>query len=108
MNYFDACECDSYEDINNAIDTCVESHNTTNSNNCVDQEKYSCNSFFTLFSSNLYQKNTTSKTTLHKKEPDYSKLQPYFSWFSIEIIKNTFEHTTQYGRTAASVILNSD
>jgi hypothetical protein len=30
------------------------------------------------------------------KEPDYSKLHPFFGWFSPALIKKTFENTTQY------------
>jgi hypothetical protein len=33
---------------------------------------------------------------ISKHEPDYNKLRPFFGWISPEIIKKTFEHTTQY------------
>ena len=79
MHYFDAFGYDSYEDIYNVIDTYVEIHNTANSNKYVDKNVYSCNSFFTFFSYNLHQKESTSNnTTIHKKEPEYAKLKPHF------------------------------
>jgi hypothetical protein len=36
--------------------------------------------------------------TINKKLPDYNKLRPLFGWLDADIIKNTFEHTTQYAR----------
>ena len=41
MNYFDAFEYDSYECVNNVIDSCVEFHNTTDSNDYSDKNVYS-------------------------------------------------------------------
>ena len=32
------------------------------------------------------------------KEPDYSALRPFFGWASNEVIKRTFQATTQYAR----------
>ena len=54
--YFDAFENDSYEDINNVIDTCLEFHNTTDNDNHVDKNAHSCDLFFTFLSSNFHQK----------------------------------------------------
>jgi hypothetical protein len=39
------------------------------------------------------------------KEPDYSKLRPFFGWFSPTLIKKTFEHTTQYARIPMGTLL---
>ena len=47
---------------------------------------------------------TNSSTTV-KKHPDYSKLQPFFSWLPSKVIKKTFETTMQHSRTPASAIL---
>ena len=43
MSYLDAFEYYYYDVINNVIDTCVEFHNATNSNNYVDKNIYSYN-----------------------------------------------------------------
>ena len=36
--------------------------------------------------------------TIAYKPPDYNILRPLFGWLSTDIIKQTFEHTTQYAR----------
>jgi hypothetical protein len=33
-----------------------------------------------------------------KRNPDYNQLRPFFGWLSSDLIKKTFEHTTQYAR----------
>jgi hypothetical protein len=43
--------------------------------------------------------------TINKKLPDYSKLRPFFGWLNDDIIKNTFEHTTQYARLPTGTTL---
>ena len=40
-----------------------------------------------------------------KKLPDFQKLRPFFGWISPDIIKSTFEHTTQYARLPTGTIL---
>jgi hypothetical protein len=42
---------------------------------------------------------------ISKREPDYDQLHPLFGWISPEIIKKTFEHTTQYARLPAGTLL---
>lgn len=37
------------------------------------------------------------KTTT-KRESDYASIRPLFGWLSPDIIKKTFEHSTQYAR----------
>ena len=39
------------------------------------------------------------------KEPDHSFLQPLFNWLPINLIKNTFQLSTQHARTPASFLL---
>ena len=40
-----------------------------------------------------------------KKTPDYEKLRPLFGWLSTDIIKETFERTTQYARLPFGTLL---
>ena len=44
--------------------------------------------------------------TVTRAPPDYSSLRKFFGWLPTDIIKKTFEHTTQYARTPISTILN--
>jgi hypothetical protein len=39
------------------------------------------------------------------KEPPYETLRPQFGWLSTDVIKKTYEHTTQYARIPSSTIL---
>jgi hypothetical protein len=39
------------------------------------------------------------------RDPDYNPLHPFFGWLSTDIIKKTFEHTTQYARLPAGTLL---
>lgn len=38
--------------------------------------------------------------------PDYAALQWYFAYLPADLIKTTFQNTTQYGKTAISTILH--
>ena len=40
-----------------------------------------------------------------RRDPDYHKLRPYFGWLSTEVIKLTFQHTTQYARLPTGTML---
>ena len=40
----------------------------------------------------------TAPRITKKKEPDFNLLRPFFGWLSTDIIKRTFEKTTQYAR----------
>jgi hypothetical protein len=42
---------------------------------------------------------------INKKDPDYNQLRPLFGWLSPDIIKKTFEHTTQYARLPSGTLL---
>jgi hypothetical protein len=42
---------------------------------------------------------------ISKRDPDYNQLRPFFGWISPEIIKKTFEHTTQYARLPTGTLL---
>ena len=85
MCYFDAFEHDSYDDADNLM------------NNSFDNNVCSYNTIFAV-----------NNAEVHKKEPDYIKLQPYFSWLPVNIIKKTFQHTAQYGRTPTSTVLKTN
>jgi hypothetical protein len=41
----------------------------------------------------------------HKRNPDYASLRPLFGWLSPDIIKKTFENTTQYARIPTGTLL---
>jgi hypothetical protein len=43
--------------------------------------------------------------TINNKSPDYNNLHPFFGWLDGDIIKNTFEHTTQYARLPTGTTL---
>ncbi len=40
------------------------------------------------------------RATIKHKEPDYEVLRPRFGWLPVNVIKKTFEKTTQFGRNA--------
>jgi hypothetical protein len=42
---------------------------------------------------------------ISKRDPDYNQLHPLFGWISPDIIKKTFEHTTQYACLPAGTLL---
>jgi hypothetical protein len=44
-------------------------------------------------------------TVISKRDPDYNQLRPFFGWISPDIIKKTFEHTTQYARLPTGTLL---
>jgi hypothetical protein len=46
-----------------------------------------------------------NKVGITKKAPDYSSLRPFFGWLNPDIIKKTFEHTTQYARLPTGTTL---
>jgi hypothetical protein len=46
----------------------------------------------------------TPKVTT-KRDPDYDKLRPFFGWLNTDLIKKTFEHTTQYARLPTGTTL---
>jgi hypothetical protein len=39
------------------------------------------------------------------REPDYDQLHHFFGWSETDLIKKTFEHTTQYARLPAGTLL---
>jgi hypothetical protein len=43
--------------------------------------------------------------TITKHDPDYHMLLPLFGWIAPDIIKHTFEHTTQYARIPTGTLL---
>ena len=42
---------------------------------------------------------------VHQRDPDYAALRPHFLWQSVDVIKRTFEATTQMARVPMSNIL---
>jgi hypothetical protein len=46
-----------------------------------------------------------SPKILTKCDTDYAQLRPFFGWLSADIIKKTFDHTTQYTRLPAVTLL---
>ena len=47
----------------------------------------------------------SNNVTTKRKEPECSLLQPLFNWIPINLIKKTFQLSTQYSRTPASSLL---
>jgi hypothetical protein len=48
---------------------------------------------------------TAAPRTVNRKPPDYTSLRPLFGWLPVDIIKKTFEVTTQYARLPMSTHL---
>jgi hypothetical protein len=42
---------------------------------------------------------------ISKREPDYDQLRPFFGWSAADLIKETFEQTTQYARLPTGTLL---
>ena len=108
MHYIDTLECNSYEDINNLIDTCIEFDKTTPNDNCIDKNVCSCNSVFKSLASSFIKKNLALVTTCLIRRIMTTLSCNLFSWFPIDIIKKTFETTTQCGYTSVSTIFKSN
>ena len=64
--------------------------NDTNDNDSFDPDQFNV---------------TLDPRTVAYKPPDYSLLRPFFGWLSTDIIKQTFEHTTQYARLPSGTLL---
>ena len=48
---------------------------------------------------------TTKPHTSSTHDPDFAKLQPFFGWLSPDIIKKTFQNTTQLARVTTGTLL---
>jgi hypothetical protein len=103
VSYFQRQDGDHFEDI---IDKCVFDSQT--STIVTETEFYDANQ-----TEQDLQPNPTvpddppayiPKVTL-KHDPDYKQLRPFFGWSAPDIIKKTFEHTTQYARLPAGTTL---
>ena len=46
-----------------------------------------------------------SPRVINTKEPDYVRMRPLFGWLPADIIKKTFQHTTQYARLPTGTLL---
>jgi hypothetical protein len=44
---------------------------------------------------------------LVKHDPNFDQLRPFLGWLSTDIIKKTFEHTTQYAQLPAGTLLKT-
>jgi hypothetical protein len=62
------------------------------------------NTKFSLPTSPTDQLAYIPKVTL-KHDPDYKQLHPFFGWLASDIIKTTFEHTTQFVHSPAGTTL---
>ena len=69
---------------------------------CVDTAVYvACCSTFSAHLGDL----TPSPRLVSSKVPDYERLRPFFGWMPTDVIKRTFEVTTQYACMPMSTIL---
>jgi Reverse transcriptase (RNA-dependent DNA polymerase) len=96
-------------DIENVIDHCTydahssTTHNMDNSTTFYDAYEHHLDDD-EQFDPDTFSLKLDPRTVAYKA-PDYSLLRPYFGWFSTDIIKQTFEHTTQYARLPSGTLL---
>jgi hypothetical protein len=50
----------------------------------------------------------SSSKAIVKKDPGFESLRPLFGWMSSDIIKKTFQRTTQYARLPTGTTLRTD
>ena len=50
---------------------------------------------------------TTTPTTVHKKDPEFYLLRFFFSWLSPDIIRRSFQHTTQCAHLLTGTTFNT-
>ena len=79
---------------------CLDNDQATYDNiECLDKAKAHYDK------SSVLPPSTRGPTTIHKKDPDFSLLRPFFGWLSPDIIRKTFQHTTQYARLPTGTTL---
>ena len=97
--YFHRHSSNDTNDIEDVIDQCVfdaHSPSSTNSEHTIFYDAYEHQlDEAEHFDPETFSLKLDPRTVAHKP-PDYSLLRPFFGWFSTDIIKITFENTTQY------------
>ena len=103
LSYFQRHNGDHLDDV---IDQCVFASQTTS-----DEEELP---FYDAHETEV-DNNPTSITPIEsspfipkvttRRDPAYHMLRPYFGWLSPDIIKLTFQHTTQYARLPSGTML---
>ena len=101
------CSNDS-NDIENVIDQCVYDAQSSSGNTIEPIVFYDAYEHqlddAEHFDPNTFSLKLDPRTVAHKP-PDYVMLRPFFGWLSSDIIKQTFEHTTQYARLPSGTLL---
>jgi hypothetical protein len=96
----------SSDDIEDIIDRCVYHSQTQASSsfhaaNNAHEHQIDDNKFF---DPDTFEVKLDPRTVAHKT-PNYSLLRPFFGWLSTDIIKETFQRTTQYARLPSGTLL---
>jgi len=64
---------------------------------CIHSAVQDTNSY-SISNSDVSELKSSTQPRTHRPSPiDYKKLQPYFAWLPIQMIKDTFQNSTQYG-----------
>lgn len=106
--YFHRHSSNDSDDIEDVIDHCVydainSGGNATESTVFYDAYEHQLDDA-EHFDPDTFSLKLDPRTIAHKP-PDYSLLRPFFGWFSTDIIKQTFAHTTQYARLPSGTLL---
>ena len=106
--YFHRHSSENPDGIEDVIDQCVyDAHNSCG--NATESTVFYDAYEHQLDDAEHFDPDTFSLTldprTIAHKPPDYSLLRPFFGWFSTDIIKQTFAHTTQYARLPSGTLL---
>ena len=96
------------DDIDDVIDRCVYHTQVTAHKPIVyaayEHEIDNTDDDDAFFDPDMFEVKLDPRTVAHKP-PDYSLLRPFFGWLSPDIIKETFQHTTQYARLPSGTLL---
>ena len=69
---------------------------------CIHSAVQDTNSY-SISNSDVSELKSSTQPRTHRPSPiDYKKLQPYFAWLPIQMIKDTFQNSTQYGFVPSS------
>ena len=91
-------------DIDDMIDQCVlYAHNTDTGADALDISPTSLTNDETPRDTTVYP--IATPKMIHKKDPDYAQLRPFFGWLSTDVVQKTFQNSTQYARLPSGTTL---
>ena len=99
--FFDAL--DELPTLESEVDYCVMYHTLESLHQTTD-ELHTSESLYQVNEGNTWNPKASEKTVT-SKEPDYNVLRPMFGFLPVDIIKKTFQKTTQYARIPMSTVL---